>query len=206
MIQERLGLILCRTMTPHHLARVARSGLLQALVFVSACSSDADTPARTADASAPVDASIAPADASPADAGADSAVASGGILWTDDGTQNSADGKAEALVAGGTIGFALNVADVAHSNNLSVNVTAASAADWKAGTYKCPSGGAAIGYIHSPSGGVTLTPATCSVTVTDTGAVGGAHLKGTFEATFTVSTGGTKTLSNGSFDVAYRPQ
>lgn len=122
--------------------------------------------------------------------------ATAGVVWKDDGVQNSADGSAQSLVAGGIIGFALNVGDLAHGNNLSVNVTTATPADWKPGTFVCPSP-AALGYVHSPNGGVTYQMATCSVTVTQTSPT----LKGTFDATFTISTGGTKTLSEGAFDV-----
>lgn len=176
---------------------------------ISACSSSDDstpTPPTTPVDAATTDTGNTPSDAGPKDAApaADVTTSTSPITWKDDGAQNNAEGTAESLGAGGgIIGFALNVADTTLGNAISINITTTAPADWKPGTFACPTP-AAMGYVHTPNGGVTYKQKTCSITITQTGAVGGPNLQGTFEATFDVSSGGTKTISNGTFDVAYK--
>ena len=48
------------------------------------------------------------------------------------------------------------------------------------------------------------TATSCTVTVTQIGAVGGAHAQGTFSGVIAIDGGGTHVITNGSFDVARR--
>lgn len=50
-------------------------------------------------------------------------------------------------------------------------------------------------------GGVELATASCTVVLTQVGAVGGANATGTFEAVFNLQAGGTKAISNGRFNL-----
>jgi len=54
---------------------------------------------------------------------------------------------------------------------------------------------------NEPDGGVLTATPTCTVDVTQVGAVGGAPAIGTFQATVTTPDGATKVLSNGSFNL-----
>jgi hypothetical protein len=175
------------------------AAFLLGVSLLSGCTGD-DTPVPN-----PTDAgaSDAPATTQDAASGADAtadASSTSGVKWKQDGVQNDATGSAESLVsANAPIGFALNAFDAVLGNNISLNVFVSTTAEWKPGTYACPTA-ASVGYVNK-NGSYTMM--SCSFTVTDIGTVGGANLKGTFTATLTKPGGGTTTLSDGTIDVPY---
>ncbi len=62
-----------------------------------------------------------------------------------------------------------------------------------------------VTFAYMLPGNQTANATSCSVTVTDLGAVGGANARGTFSAVV-AGPGGSKALTNGTFDIPRRPQ
>ena len=55
---------------------------------------------------------------------------------------------------------------------------------------------------HDDPAGPTIQLESCTVAITQIGAVGGAPVVGTFEVVFDLPGGGTRTITNGSFEIS----
>jgi hypothetical protein len=132
------------------------------------------------------------------------------VVWKDDGTTRCAS-TAEAILStntptnpfdgGPSPETSLEVVTIqtAAAFTFSLIVTSAGALG---GTYDCTASPAGLVEISYDDVGVfSTTVVSCSVTVTLTPADGGTIAVGTFSAVLSVTDGGTKTLSDGTFDI-----
>jgi hypothetical protein len=142
-------------------------------------------------------------------AGAGSCTASP-VVWKDDGTTHCAS-TAEAILSTNTptnpfdggpspeTSLAIVTTQGATSYTFAIIVTSAGALG---GTYDCtPSGAGVVEITYDDLGVYSTTVVSCSLSVTLAPTDGGMVAVGTFSADLSVLDGGTKTLSNGTFDI-----
>jgi hypothetical protein len=131
----------------------------------------------------------------------DTGVASGGTLtWKENGTAHTALFAAAALARNST----LDVFQISGGDATGVGISfgiATRPPPVVTGSYNC--GGAAYPIISFSYTGVDpQQPLTCTIDLTSVGLTTGSHAIGTFTASVPVSGGGTKTLTEGRFDIA----
>ena len=132
------------------------------------------------------------------------------VVWKDDGTTHCAS-TAEAILGTSTtdnpfdggpiLETSLEVVTVQDetSNTFGFIVTSAGALG---GSYDCtPSGGSVVEITYEEVGAYSATVVSCTLTVTLTPTDGGMVAVGTFSALLSIPDGGTKTLSDGTFDI-----
>jgi hypothetical protein len=125
------------------------------------------------------------------------------VTWLDDGAMITATlGQATWTSMAGRD----SVDMIATTDRVAVEIYAAMPTPFTAQTFVCgqtTSGQALLlTYRNNDPGGPTITTPSCTVAFTQIGAVGGAPVVGTFAVVFDLESGGTKTITNGSFDVS----
>jgi hypothetical protein len=124
------------------------------------------------------------------------------MSWDDDGTHVQPPGAMAAFnSAAGTDSYDINGLG-ADPGDVTVQVTAPSPIAPQ--TFVCgqPTAGQKVLVSYSPSaGGAELVDQSCTVVLTQTGQIGGTVV-GTFEAVISLQAGGTKTISNGTFNLS----
>jgi hypothetical protein len=121
------------------------------------------------------------------------------FTWLDDGVMTTATlGQATWASTGGRD----SVEMLATTDRVGVTIYAATPTPLTAQTFVCGSGQSLLlSYRNDDPAGPTIRTPSCTVVFTQIGAVGGAPVIGTFEVVFELSSGGTKSLTNGSFDL-----
>jgi hypothetical protein len=185
---------------------VNRAGRTFAICLVAGCSSST-SPGPTIPAND---------DAAPFNEGSESGTSASGscatspVVWTDDGTVHCAT-SAEAILSsttaqnpydGGTaIETTLEVVVVQGSSPDIFSFDLASAGAIS-GSYGCAPSTQVAEISYDVAGVYSTTPAGCAITVSVAPSdAGGMVATGTFSAMLTVSDGGMKTLSGGTFDL-----
>jgi hypothetical protein len=171
-------------------------------VLIAGCSSSGGNDAGTADART-VDAGSVPiVDARPGTGDAPVGCTAGTqIAWVDDGVQRCAISAIAVLGVGATDTLDITAADV---NGYGFSLLVGGAHPFTAPqTFTCgaPTPTALVELTTTYPNGTTGTVTSCSVNVTQVGVVAGDKAQGTFSAVMAVSSGGTKTITNASFDV-----
>jgi hypothetical protein len=121
------------------------------------------------------------------------------MVWQDDGVPLTAVGTMARFASqGGRDSLEIT----GTTFDVTVTVTVAATSPLTPQTFICNQTTAgqsvSVGYVDA-DGGVQLANQSCTVTLTQAGAVGGAPAVGTFEAVFTLQAGGTKNITNGRF-------
>jgi len=128
-------------------------------------------------------------------------IASDGVVrWDDDGAHQCAD----VIAADRSIGSQLDIIEIVASTingpGLIITVSVMPPPPL-GGTYTCdPDAGARTIFSYSTSTKMQAPPTSCTVTFTNPGAPG-VHATGTFSATVSPPGGGSKSITNGFFDV-----
>jgi hypothetical protein len=125
-----------------------------------------------------------------------------GMTWDDDGTAVKPIGaKATMASTGGSDTYTITGTNL---NGGSVVVAMTAATPISAQTFVCgqTTSGQTVGisYIDS-DGGINIVEQSCTVVLTQVGKMGGPSVVGTFDAVLTLQAGGTKTISNGKFNL-----
>jgi hypothetical protein len=129
-----------------------------------------------------------------------------GISWQDDGVTTTALGL-KAIFSTGMGSDGLEIIGLGQSVKTGVAVAVAATTPLTPQTFVChqtTAGQSVTVTYNDADGGSELSTASCTVVLTQVGAVGGPSAIGTFEAVFNLRAGGTKTLSNGRFDLPLR--
>ena len=123
------------------------------------------------------------------------------ITWKDDGTSEKAIVTLAQRTMQGTSDY-LNLLGTNSSVGITI-VVGATGRPLAAETFTCNQGtDQTITLTYSDADGGTLaTTQSCTVVVTRPGTLNGASATGTFTAAFTLDGGGTKAITDGSFDV-----
>ena len=124
-----------------------------------------------------------------------------GMSWDDDGTRVTAPGARATLGNSGGADTYRIASLLADPGDVDFSVTAPSPIAPQ--TFGCTQTTASqsVGVMYTPSaGGVEFTEQSCTVVLTQTGQPG-ARVVGTFEVVFSLQAGGTKTISNGTFNL-----
>lgn len=124
-----------------------------------------------------------------------------GMSWSDDGTAVKPLGaKATLNSTGGSDSY--EIAGLgADPANVVIAVTAPSPIAPQTFVCNQTTAGHSVGVTYSPTnGGIEIADQSCTVVLTKTGQVGGT-VAGTFQAVINLQAGGTKTISNGTFDL-----
>jgi len=123
------------------------------------------------------------------------------VTWKDDGAAKTATLTVATKGASGTME---SREILGTSPDVGVSIFVSAAAPLSAQTFDCSAltagQTATVSYTES-DGGLQLSMQTCTVNLTQVGEVGGASVVGTFTATFNLDAGGTKTITNGNFNV-----
>lgn len=123
------------------------------------------------------------------------------MSWTDDGVMECAD----LVIADRNTSSSLDFIEIIGSNSkgLGVGLTVSVVPPASlGGTYTCNGdAGLAVIFTYTTNTSTNNPQMTCTITLTNPGAPGGANATGTFSATVSPPTGGTKTITNGTFDV-----
>ena len=124
------------------------------------------------------------------------------VTWLDDGVMTTATlGQATwASMAGRD-----SVNMLATTDKVGVTIYAGMTTPFTPQTFVCgqitTDQSLLLSYRNNDPAGPTIHSESCRVAFTQIGAVGGAPIIGTFEMVFDLSSGGTKTITNGSFDL-----
>jgi hypothetical protein len=135
--------------------------------------------------------------------GGGSAGSGPGISWQEDGVPIAALGIKPAFLSSGGRD-SLEIIGLGTSAHVGVTVVVAAPTPLSPQTFVCnqtTSGQSVIVTYTDADGGLDLATQSCTVVLTQVGVPGGAPAIGTFEAVFTLSAGGTKTISNGRFNL-----
>jgi hypothetical protein len=125
------------------------------------------------------------------------------VTWLDDGRMTTATlGQATwASMAGKD-----SIDMIATTDSVGITIYAAMPTPFTAHTFVCgqttSDQSLLLTYRNNDPAGPAIRSESCTVAFTQIGAVGGAPIVGTFAVVFDLPSGGTKTITNGSFDVA----
>lgn len=124
------------------------------------------------------------------------------VTWLDDGVMMTAtSGKATWLSMGGRD----SVDMLGINDRAAVTIYAATSTPLTAQTFVCgqttPDQSLLLSYRNDDPAGPTIRSKSCTVAFTQIGALGGAPVIGTFEVVFDLPSGGTKSITKGSFDL-----
>jgi hypothetical protein len=119
------------------------------------------------------------------------------VTWLDDGVMITATGgKATWLSMGGRDSIDM----LGINDSEAVTIYAATPTPLTAQTFVCGQGQSLLlTYRNDDPAGPAFKTESCTVVFTQIGAVGGAPVIGTFEVVFDLPSGGTKSITNGSF-------
>jgi hypothetical protein len=124
------------------------------------------------------------------------------MTWKDDGTQETAIVAQAQRTMQGTSDF-LNLLGTNTSVGMTI-VVSATGRSLGAETFDCNQTAADQGVnltYSDADGGSLLTTQSCTVAVTQPGVLNGASATGTFSAVFNLPGGGTKSITDGSFNI-----
>jgi hypothetical protein len=123
-----------------------------------------------------------------------------GMWWDDDGTAvKFIGGSARFTSSGGTDSYDIDA--VADLGSVELQVTAPSPIAPQTFVCNQTTTGQLVGVTYYwPDGGIEFVDQSCTVVLTKAGQVGDTAV-GTFEAVITLQAGGTKTISNGKFNL-----
>jgi len=123
------------------------------------------------------------------------------VTWKDDGAAKTA---VLTVATSGGSGTTESREIIGTASDVGVTIFVSATAPLTPQAFDCsaPTTGQTVTVSYTESdGGLQLAMQTCTVNLTQVGAVGGASVAGTFAATFNLQAGGTKTITNGSFNV-----
>jgi hypothetical protein len=125
------------------------------------------------------------------------------VTWLDDAVMMTAtSGQATWLSTGGRD----SVDMLGINDSAEVTIYAATPTPFTAQTFVCgqttSDQSLLLTYRNDDPAGPAIRSESCTVAFTQVGAVGGAPIIGTFEVVFDLPSGGTKSITNGSFDLA----
>jgi hypothetical protein len=124
-----------------------------------------------------------------------------GMSWDDDGT--TVTPVAARVTLGNSGGADTYQITSLGTDPADVSIAVTAPSPIAPQTFVCTqtTAGQSVGLTYTPSaGGVEFTEQSCTVAFTQTGQVG-ATVVGTFEAVLSLQAGGTKTISNGRFNL-----
>src|SRR6266508_3596309 len=123
-----------------------------------------------------------------------------GMWWDDDGTPvKFIGGDARFTSSGGSDSY--DITGVAHLATVQVQVTAPSPIAPQTFVCNQTTTGQLVGVTYyRPDGGIDFMEQSCTVVLTKAGQIGDTAV-GTFEAVINIPGGGTKTISNGKFNL-----
>jgi hypothetical protein len=181
-----------------------RDGVFVAGCLLTGCSSSSSVPPADAGATDAGSGVGTMKGTSSAEAGS---CAGSPAVWKDDGDTRCATGGEAILSTNHILGpdggavtettLEVVLLEAGSSNTFSLSVTSSEGID---GTYGCaPLPTSVVEIVYDEVGVYSTTVASCSVMVTLTPVDGGMVATGTFSALLTVSDGGMKTLSDGTF-------
>jgi hypothetical protein len=124
------------------------------------------------------------------------------VTWLDDGMMMTATvGKATWASSGGRD----SVDMIGNNDSAGIEIYVAAPTPFTAQTFVCsqttPGQALLLTYRNGDPAGPAFMHQSCTVAFTQIGAVGGASITGTFEIVFALPSGGTKSITNGSFDL-----
>jgi len=124
------------------------------------------------------------------------------VTWLDDGVMVTATvGKATWASSGGRD----SVDMIGNNDSVGIEINAAAPTPFTAQTFVCsktaPGPALLLSYRNGDPAGVAFMHESCTVAFTQIGAIGGAPVVGTFEVVFDLASGGTKTITSGSFEL-----
>jgi hypothetical protein len=125
------------------------------------------------------------------------------VTWLDDGVMMTAtSGKATWVSMGGRD----SVDMLGINDSAGVTIYAATPTPLSAQTFVCGQTTAGqsllLTYRNDDPAGPAIRSESCTVAFTQIGAVGGSPVIGTFDVVFDLPSGGTKSITHGSFDLA----
>jgi hypothetical protein len=124
----------------------------------------------------------------------------GTFRWDDDGAHQCADVVAADRSIGSQLDFIEIVASTLNGPGVLITVSVVPPPSL-GGTYACDAdAGAHTIFSYSTSTKMNAPPTSCTITFTNPGAPG-VHATGSFSATVSPPTGGSKSITNGFFDV-----
>jgi len=126
-----------------------------------------------------------------------------GISWQEDGVTIVGLGIKPALLSSGGRD-SLEIIGLGTATHVGVAVFVAAPTPLSPQTFVCnqtTTGQSVIVTYTESDGGLDLSTQSCTVVLTQVGVPGGASAIGTFEAVFNLGSGGTKTISNGRFNL-----
>lgn len=123
----------------------------------------------------------------------------GSLTWLDDGTRHSASFATAALSRSTMMDYLLVAGG--ESSGVGISFGIAATPPLSASTVACGSGQYPFAsFSYNP--GVAAVYTSCAVTISTITLTGTTHVTGTFQAVFPKTGGGSKTLSDGKFDLA----
>ena len=124
------------------------------------------------------------------------------VSWLDDGKKTSAT-TGNAVWASKEGRDSIDMNGVNHSAG--IEIYTAMPTPFTAQTFVCgqmaPDQALLLTYRNDNPAGPAIQTESCSVSFTQVGAIGGAPIIGTFEVVFDLPNGGTKTITNGTFQI-----
>lgn len=126
---------------------------------------------------------------------------SGQLTWSYDGANHAAGFATASLVRGGTQDFLQIAGGEATGAGIAFGVVSPS--PLMPGHYTCAQSGTGriiVSFVYTSPGVGPVTQA-CTIDITTVGTTGAAHAVGMFSATVPLDAGGTRDITNGSFDL-----
>ena len=125
------------------------------------------------------------------------------MSWLDDGIAVTPFGADATLTSSSGVD-SLRIDGLTQSAAGSVTIILGAASPFAPQTFDCNQlgGGQAVTISYATGSGFDITDQSCKVVVSQVGQVGGPSLMGTFEAVISLTPSGSKTISNGVFNIA----
>ena len=125
------------------------------------------------------------------------------MSWLDDGISVTPFGADATLTSSNGVD-SLRIDGLTQRAAGSVTIILGAASPFAPQTFDCSqlAGGQTVTISYATGTGFDITDQSCKVVVSQVGKVGGPSLMGTFEAVISLTPSGTKTISNGVFNIA----
>ena len=125
------------------------------------------------------------------------------MSWLDDGSSVTPFGADATLTSSNGVD-SLRIDGLTQGAAGSVTIILGAASPFAPQIFDCSqlAGGQTVTISYATGTGFDITDRSCKVVVTQVGKVGGPSLMGTFEAVLSLTPSGTKTISNGVFNIA----
>ncbi|HEY4188767.1 MAG TPA: hypothetical protein VGP07_27110 [Polyangia bacterium] len=135
-------------------------------------------------------------------AGGTTATGSGSMTWKDDGAAHGAS-FATGVLARTSVTDLLEVSG-ADTAGMAIAFALSTPTPIAAAPFTCAqvgTNGIIVSLVYTTTGNATNSTQSCAINLATVGTTTGAHAIGTFSAVIALTAGGTKTLSDGQFDL-----